>query len=144
MSNLEILQKLSLGVEDTTEITINVDGKNEKFTIRPLTSGELMKLQSIEKKPYSMSMNIDTSGKARDIKKNGESTMDIGMAEFTEAQAKTVFTAVAWSLSNNDETITPEDIESLPAGVPEEIFKHVIDISKLSDSDLTIIKQFRN
>ena len=51
MTNLEILEKLTLG----TEATETVDVQGETYTIRPLTSGELAKLQSIEKKGFTMS-----------------------------------------------------------------------------------------
>lgn len=46
MSNLEILQKLTLGTEATETITVN----DEEIMIRPLTSGELSELQTIEKR----------------------------------------------------------------------------------------------
>jgi hypothetical protein len=42
-----------------------------------------------------------------------------------------------------DTNITPEIVENFRKGVPEQIFNHVIDISNLTEDDLTVIKQFR-
>ena len=41
------------------------------------------------------------------------------------------------------EDFTVDDIKCLPAGLPGVLFEQVINISKLSDDDLTIIKSFR-
>ena len=69
--------------------------------------------------------------------------MTIGMGEFTESQAKAIYTAVAWSMRVEDTNITPEIVENFRKGVPEQIFRHVIEISNLTEEDLTVIKQFR-
>ena len=51
MSNKDMIQKLTLGVDDIQEVCIDWDGEEVQFRLRPLTSGELSKLQVIEKKP---------------------------------------------------------------------------------------------
>ena len=63
--------------------------------------------------------------------------MDIGMAEFTDSQAETLYSAVAWSMELDVETV-----KNFKVGVPEAIFSEVIRISNLPD-DLEVVKQFR-
>ena len=46
-----MIQKLTLGVDDIQEVCIDWEGEELEFKLRPLTSGELSKLQVIEKKP---------------------------------------------------------------------------------------------
>ena len=64
MSNKDMIQKLTLGVDDIQEVMIDFDGEEVQFRLRPLTSGELSKLQVIEKKPLSIKVNM----------RNGKST----------------------------------------------------------------------
>ena len=139
MSNLEVLQKLTLGVENTETVTINYENEDYTFTMRPLTDGELTQLQTIEKKPLVVKVGMQ-NGKRTSVQQND---VDINTGEFTEAQAEAMYEAIALSLSVNDETITTSDIKTLPAGLPTIIFKQVIEISKLSPEDLTIIKSFQ-
>lgn len=139
MSNLEVLQKLTLGVENTETVTINYENEDYTFTMRPLTDGELTQLQTIEKKPLVVKVGMQ-NGKRTSVQQND---VDINTGEFTEAQAEAMYEAIALSLSVNDETITATDIKTLPAGLPTIIFKQVIEISKLSPEDLTIIKSFQ-
>ena len=54
-----------------------------------------------------------------------------------------MYTAIAWSLSVEDEEIDPNLIRQLPVGIPEDLFEKIVEISNLSDKDLTIIKTFR-
>lgn len=143
MSNLELLQKLSLGVNNTEKVVIeSEDGQKQEFMMRPLTDGELTKLQTIEKKPYNMKIKLDSLGKRKSATKP-DTDMDVGMGEFTESQAEAMYTAIAWSLSVEGETITPDDVKTLAVGFPQLLFEEVIRISKLTDADLTAIKSFR-
>ena len=71
MSNLEMLQKLSLGTKDVEEVIIDFEGTKADFTMRPLTSGELSKLQSIEKKPLVVTVGMK-NGRRESVKSNIE------------------------------------------------------------------------
>ena len=137
-NNFEMLQKLSSGKNHIEEIEIN----GVKLNIRPLSDGELTKLQTIEKKPYSMKIKIDSSGKRKSATKP-DTDMDVGMGEFTESQAEAMYTAIAWSLSVDGEVVTPEDVKTTNVGIPQLLFNEVIRISKLTEGDLTAIKSFR-
>jgi len=139
MKNLEMIQKLTLGKDNLETVKIDYDGTEAEFTIRPLTSGELSKLQAIEKKPLVVKVGMQ-GGKRVSQNIND---VDINTGEFTEAQAEAMYTAIALSLSVDGETVTSEDIKGMPTGVPELLFEKVILISKLNDKDLTAIKQFR-
>ena len=136
-NNFEMLQKLSSGKNHIEEIDIN----GVKLNIRPLSDGELTKLQVIEKKPYTMNMKLNSKGKRGETKNTQD--MDVGMGEFTSSQAKAMYTAVAWSLSIDNDTVSIDDVRNLDKGVPELIFKEVVRISKLTESDLSAIKNFR-
>lgn len=145
MSNLKVLQKLTLGKEDTITIPVEFPSGTEEITLRPLTDGELTKLQGLEKKPYNMKIKVNKNGERESVSREYQpnTDVDVGMGDFTKYQMKAMYTAIAWSLSI-DETVTVEDIENLPPGVPDILFEKVIEISKLKDDDLTAIKQFRN
>lgn len=136
-NNFEMLQKLSSGTNHVEEIEVN----GVKLIIRPLSDGELTKLQVIEKKPYTMNMKLNSKGKRGETKNTQD--MDVGMGEFTSSQAKAMYTAVAWSLSIDNDTVSIDDVRNLDKGVPELIFKEVVRISKLTESDLSAIKNFR-
>lgn len=134
MSNEAILEKLTLGKDNIETVKVN----DVEIELRPLTSGEVSKLRKLDKKPFSMKMSMADNGKIRGVSKETDSAMDIGMGEFTEAQVKVMYSAVAWSMD-----IDESAVENFANGVPEEIFQHVIRISKLESTDLTLIKQFR-
>ena len=108
--------------------------------MRPLSDGELTKLQSIEKKPLVVKVGMQNG--VRQTVQSNLSDVDINTGEFNEAQNEAMYNAIAWSLSVED-NVTVDDIKGLPAGLPGVLFEQVISISKLSDDDLTIIKSFR-
>lgn len=144
-SNLEMLQKLTLGKDAVETITIEFEDKTADFTIRPLTSGELSKLQAIEKKKLNVKVALE-NGKRKKTTVSEDDTkvqdVNINTGEFTESQAEAMYKAIAWSLSVDDEIILPDDVKKMMPGMPELIFEHVIRISKLSESDLTSVKSF--
>ena len=134
-----MIQKLTLGTEKTETVKINYNDEDYTFTMRPLTDGELTRLQTIEKKPLVVKVGMQ-GGKRTSVQSND---VDINTGEFTEAQAEAMYEAIALSLSVDGETITASDIKTLPAGLPSIIFEQVVNISKLSEDDLTIIKSFQ-
>ena len=138
MSNLEMLERLTKGVEATETITIN----DEEVEIRPLTSGELSKLQTIEKKGFVMKVGVGANGKRTSVN-TSNTDVDINAGDFTQYQSEALYKAVAWGLSIGKETVKPEQVEALPAGIPEQIFNEIVRISNIKDNDLTIIKNFR-
>ena len=135
-NDIELLEKLTLGKDKTETVTITVNGEEEEIELRPLTSGELSKLQTIEKKGFVMKIGM-TNGKRTSTSTN-LSDMDINAGEFTQYQNEALFKAVAWSMG-----LEPEQVEEFIPGVPEAIFTEVVRISNLKDKDLTIIKNFR-
>ena len=136
MNNQELIEKLTKGTKHTEEVEINGD----TFTMRPLTSGELSKIQSIEKKGFKMQIGVNAQGKRQSVRTND---VDVNVGEFSEYQNEAMYTAIALSLSIGNVNIRVDQVKELPTNVPEELFEHVIRISKLSDKDLTIIKNFR-
>ena len=131
MNNQDIIEKLTLG-KDATE-TVTIDG--DEIELRPLTSGELSKLQSIEKKGFSMKVGVNQQGKRQSVSTND---VDINAGEFNKYQTEAMFKAVAWSMGIDEEVV-----ENFRVGLPEKIFMEVVRISQLSDNDLVGIKQFR-
>ena len=131
MNNNEIIEQLTLG-KDKTE-TVEIDGT--EIELRPLTAGELAKLQSLEKQGFIMKVGVNNAGKRQSVTTND---VDVNAGEFNKYQIEAMFKAVAWSMD-----IDPKLVEDFPVGVPERIFGEVVRISHLGDSDLTTVKQFR-
>lgn len=136
MNNQEMIQKLMLGADDKQDIEIEVNDVKATFTMRPLTAGELSSLQTIEKKGFHMTIGMQ-GGKRQTVSTN-MNDLDVNVGEFSEYQSEAMYTAISLSLD-----LKVEDIKKLPTGVPEALFEKVIEISKLSDDDLTVIKTFR-
>ena len=136
-----MIAKLTLGTEDTRDVIIDWQGQETIWKMRPLTSGELSKLQVIEKKPFHIKVAM-RNGKRQAVQTN-MNDIDINTAEFTEAQNEAMYWAVSLSLSCGDDNTSVEEIKGLPAGLPEALFTQVINVSSLSDDDLTMVKQFR-
>ena len=136
-----MIQKLTLGTEDIQTVTIDWEDEELEFKLRPLTSGELSKLQVIEKKPLQIKVNM-RNGKREAVQSN-MNDVDINTGEFTEAQAEAMYKAVALSLSVDGEKVTTDEVRNMIVGLPELLFTEVINVSKLSDADLTMVKQFR-
>ena len=136
-----MIQKLTLGVEDIQTVNITWEDEELEFKLRPLTSGELSKLQVIEKKPLQIKVNM-RNGKREAVQSN-MNDVDINTGEFTEAQSEAMYKAVALSLSVDGEKVTTDMVKNMIVGLPELLFQQVINVSKLSDADLTMVKQFR-
>ena len=133
-----MLERLTKGVEATETITIN----DEEVEIRPLTSGELSKLQTIEKKGFVMKVGVGANGKRTSVN-TSNTDVDINAGDFTQYQSEALYKAVAWGLSIGKEKVNPEQVEALPAGIPEQIFNEIVRISNIKDNDLTMIRNFR-
>ena len=142
MSNKEMLEKLTKGINKTTPIIIEFEDEEYEFTMRPLTAKELMKLQSHEKKGFVIKVNVGANGKKQSVSTT-QTDVDVNAGEFNELQSETMMKAIAWSLSIDTQKITLDDLETLPVGVLDILFENVINISNLNDTDLTIIKKFR-
>ena len=133
-NDIELIEKLTLGKDKKEIVTIQINGEDQEIELRPLTSGELSKLQTIEKKGFVMKIGMQNGKRTT----TNLSDMDINAGEFTQYQNEALFKAVAWSMG-----IKPEQVEEFIPGVPEQIFNEVVRISNLQDNDLTIIKNFR-
>lgn len=134
-NDIELIQKLTLGKDKKEIVTIQINGEDQEIELRPLTSGELSKLQTIEKKGFVMKIGMQNGKRTT----TNLSDMDINAGEFTQYQNEALFKAVAWSMG-----IKEEQVENFIPGVPEQIFNEVVRISNLHDNDLTIIKNFRS
>ena len=134
-NDIELIQKLTLGKDKKEIVTIQINGEDQEIELRPLTSGELSKLQTIEKKGFVMKIGMQNGKRTT----TNLSDMDINAGEFTQYQNEALFKAVAWSMG-----IKEEQVENFIPGLPEQIFNEVVRISNLHDNDLTIIKNFRS
>lgn len=133
-NDIELIEKLTLGKDKKEIVTIQINGEDQEIELRPLTSGELSKLQTIEKKGFVMKIGMQNGKRTT----TNLSDMDINAGEFTQYQNEALYKAVAWSMG-----IKEEQVENFIPGVPEQIFNEVVRISNLHDNDLTIIKNFR-
>ena len=135
MTNNDLLEKLTLVKHKKETVTINVNGEEEEIELRPLTAGELSKLQTIEKQGFILKIGMN-KGKRTSVSQ--ESDMDVNAGEFTKYQNEALYKAVAWSMG-----LKVEQVENFLPGLPEQIFNEVVRISNLNDKDLSIIKNFR-
>ena len=136
MNNDEMIQKLMLGTQNEETVIIEYKGEKAEFKIKPLSAGDLTQLQVIEKKGFHVKVGMQ-NGKRTSVQTN-LSDIDVDVGEFNEAQAEAMYTAISISFN-----IPIETIKESPVGLPELMFEKVIEISNLSDNDLTAIKSFR-
>ena len=136
MSNLEMINRLTKGVEATEIITV----EGVDIEIRPLTSGELSELQRIENKGFVMKLGINPNSRKQKMDMND---IDINAGDFNQCQNEAMYKAVALGLSIGDEKISIAQVQELPPGAPEQIFNEIIRISKITEKDLIIVKNFR-
>ena len=109
MNNNDVLEKLTIGKDLTETVTIN----DTDIELRPLTSGELAKLKSMETKGLKMNVPVNQQGKRmQDVE------VDAGV--ISEQRIQTMYQAIAWSMG-----IKKEKIEQFKVGVPEKIFEEV-------------------
>ena len=141
-TNFKTIEQLILGATESTKITINYKDNDYDFNLRPLTDGELTKIRKIEYDSLNFKVKIDEDGNAGSSEQTQEA--DVNTGEFTEKQTIAKYTAIAWSLSNDEITFTTEDIERLPKGIPNLLFEKVIEVSGLRSGDLTTVKNFLN
>ena len=141
MSNLEVLEKLVAGTSAAKEVIVNFEDNDYPFKIRPLTDGELTKLKKIENGSLTFKVKIDDNGK-RKGEPETQNQADINTGEYQERQVRAKYTAIAYSLSVDDEVFPVEKVEDFPKGLPDILFKEVIKISGLEAGDLAVLKNF--
>lgn len=142
MSNLEILNKLTQNVNETTQITINHDGVEYPFDCRPLTDGEISQLKKIESGTFELKVKIDAQGKRKGkVEKQDNETLVNG-GEFQENKDLVKYTAIAWSLSIGDEKVPVDIVKQLAPGLPDLLFAEIIKLSGLTEINLMAVKSF--
>lgn len=142
MSNIDILKKLVEGREDRQEYSF--EGLDAPITLRPLTSGELVELQALEKKGMAATMKIknfaaltpqERRKKAREQVQDLESKLDFG--ELRRAAAEVKYRAIHYSAE-----IPEELVRELPARLVDDIFEKVMEISQVTEGDLDMLQDF--
>lgn len=139
--NQELLTSLIQGTDDTVEM--EVEGLPEPLTLRPLNSGELRKLQKMEKQGQKGVVKIKKNATREEIQEavegeeqNLESNLDY--AALTDSIARTKIQAVCWSAD-----VPAALIDGLPHPVPDDLFEKVMEISNFTEEDLDLLKNFR-
>lgn len=142
MNNQEILSKLINGTENT--VKFEFEGLDAPITLRPLTSGEILILQKVEKKNQKFTIRMEKDarggkGKFRDkVKKEVQKLEnEIDAEQLRESVARTKFKAVSISAD-----ISEDMVEQLPSALVEAIFDKVVEISKLTKKDLDLLAEF--
>lgn len=142
MSNLETIAKILQESSERTEITINYEGNEEIFKLRPLTDGELTKLKKIEYNSFKFKVIIDDEGNKKRQEQPESQETEVDTGEFTENQKNAMYQAIAWSLSSPEEEVPVSVIEGMPKGMPALLYEKVIEVSGLRVGDLTTVKNF--
>ena len=127
MENKELLDKIIEGTQMEEQVTITFNGEDFTFTLKPLTSGQLTTLQRLERK--GLNINISSKGKA--------SPIDINAGDLADNQAEAMFKGISFSLE-----APVEKVKLLPLEIVEALFKEIIRISKVSDNELILVKNF--
>ena len=127
MENKELLDKIIEGTQMEEQVTITFNGEAFTFTLKPLTSGQLSTLQRLERK--GLNINISSKGKA--------SPIDINAGDLADNQAEAMFKGISFSLE-----APVEKVKLLPLEIVEALFKEIIRISKVSDNELILVKNF--
>lgn len=142
MNNQEILSKLINGTGNTVQFEF--EGLEGPITLRPLTSGEVLILQKVEKKNQKFTIRMEKDarggkGKFRDkVKKEVQKLEnEIDAEQLRESVALTKFKAVSISAD-----ISEEMVAGLPGSLVEAIFDKVVEISKLTKKDLDLLAEF--
>lgn len=138
MTNADMIYKLMLGKDDFTEVIIVIEDEKIPINLRPLTAGELAQLKRMEQKSIKFHTSVGVDGKS-DV----SNSADIETDKFLEGQDKAKFQAVAWSMSCDGVTVTPEQVKEMKKEIPNLLFKHVIEVSCLTEKDLTSVKLFQ-
>ena len=141
MSNLETISQILQESSERTEVTINYNGNEKKFKMKPLTDGELTKLKRIEYNSFKFKLTIDEEGNKKRQKQSEQET-EVDTGEFTENQKNAMYTAIAWSLSTPEEEVPVSAVENMPKGMPNLLYEKVIEVSGLREGDLTTVKNF--
>jgi hypothetical protein len=143
VNNSEIIEKLSIGTDETETVKVKNGKETIEVELRPLSSGELSILQKMEKSPYNMQMKINRNGERVPVNREDviedDNTVDVSMGDITESKSKLVFTAVAWAMD-----VSIAEVKTFHKGIPEQLFEHVIEMSNITEEDLDTIKQFRS
>ena len=127
MENKEILNKIIEGAKQTEQVTIQWNGEDFHFTLKPLTAGELSTIQKIERKGLSININ-----------QKGANPVPINAGDLADAQNEAMYKGISYSLD------APVDqIRQLPISIVEALFKEIIRISNITDKELVLIKNFQ-
>lgn len=130
----DLITKLMLGKDDITKVTID----DNIINLRPLTAGELAKLKRIEQQDIKFNTQIGIDGENVPL-----NTANVDTGLFLENQNHAKFQAIAWSMSCNGLTVTVDAVEKFRKEIPDLLFKEIIKISKLTEKDLTSVKNFQ-
>lgn len=143
MSNQEILDQLINGKDNTEQFEF--EGLSGPLTLRPLTTGEILELQKLEKKDQRYNISVEKDGKTsrkgfRDKTRKEVQKLqnEVDAEQLRENIARTKFRAISLSADIPEKTV-----EKLPGYLPDLIFEKVVEISKLTEKDLDLIADFR-
>lgn len=127
MENKELINKIIEGSQIEEQVQIPFNGEEYTFTLKPLTSGQLSTIQKLERK----GLNINITNK-------GGNTSPVNAGDLANNQAEAMYKAISFSLD------APTDkIRQLPQDIVELLFKEVIRISKVTDNELVLLKNFQ-
>lgn len=144
MSNQEIFEELLKGRDNRQEFAF--EGLSGPISLRPVTSGELVELQALEKEGMAATMRIknfgDPGSRAERRKKIKEQVQDLesklDFGELRRAAARVKYRAISFSAE------IPEDmVRELPAKLVDDIFEKVMEISSITEADLDMLNDFR-
>lgn len=143
MDNQEIFEKILKGKDERREYEF--EGLPGPITLRPLTSGELVDLQALEKQGMAATLKMKNfTGMPREERRRRvkeqiqdlESQIDFSELRRTAAAVK--YRAISYSAE-----ISEDMVKELPPRLVDDIFEKVMEISEVTEEDLDLLNDFR-
>jgi hypothetical protein len=147
--NIELMRELVNGKDNAVEYPI--ENLPTPLTLYPLTSMQIVKLQGIEKEGQkgliTIEQNVKGKKSRKQIKDDVEKQMQHIESEIDYGQMKTniantMFAAIGMS-ARIPEELVEELIGGLSNDIVKDMFRKVIEISKLTKKDLDLLADFQ-
>lgn len=133
---------------------VEIEGREGKFLLRPVTDGEYQHARNIVMKGITASADLDKvtntlktakkkgSDKGAELLKGMQISFDIG--SFTDSEFESKVYLVSRALSVNEQWSTDEVKALTPVGIVEKLCEKVYEISNISETMEELVKSFRS
>jgi hypothetical protein len=140
MTNDDLFMEIVNG--NKIAVKYEFEGLKNKIPLRPLVNKELGELKALEKGAskglIKMEMPVDKKKREKTKDQMQQMEQEIDYAAMSDAQYEVMSKAVCLSADISEETY-----DALNAKLAGDIFEKVMEISKITEDDLSMLKEFR-